>query len=128
MIACCSRKQKCVAQSTAEAEYVAACSTAHEAIWLRKLISGLFEKSSEPTTIFCDNKSCIKISINLVFHDKSKHIEIKYHYLRDMVLRKAVELKYISIEDQIADILTNPLPKVKFHFFKDKLGMVNLKT
>ena len=55
MIAWCSRKQKCVAQSTAETEYVATCSAAREAIWLRKLISGLFGKSSEPTTIFSDN-------------------------------------------------------------------------
>lgn len=127
MISWCSKKQKCVAQSTAEAEYVAACSEAREVVWLRKLLSGLFGISTESTTIFCDNKSCVKISMNPVFRDKSKHIEIKYHYLRPMVLRKAVELKYISTNDQTADILTKPLPKVKF-YFRDKLGMINLKT
>ena len=85
-----------------------------------KLISGLFEKSFDPITIFYDNRSCIKISMNPVFHDKSKHIEIKYHYLRDMVLQKAVELKYISTKDKTVDIFTKPLSKVKFFFFREK--------
>ena len=61
---------------------------------------------------------------NPVFHDKSKHIEIRYFYIRDMVQRGAIKLEYISTEDQIADILTKPLSRVKFEHFRDKLGIV----
>ena len=86
-----SRKQSCVALSTSKAEYVAAYSASCEAVWLRKLLSDLFLQL-DATCIYCDNQNCVKLSENLVFHDKSKHIEIKYHYIRDMVQRGAVKL------------------------------------
>ena len=93
-------------------------------MWLRKLLVGLFDLELDVTCIFCDNQSCIKLSKNLVFHDKSKHIEIKYHYIRDMVERGAVKLQYVAIDEQTADVLTKPLSRVKFKYFKDKLGVV----
>jgi hypothetical protein len=74
--------------------------------------------------IHCDNHSCVKLSENHVFHDKSKHIEIKYQYIRDMVQRGVVELHYISMDDQIADILTKPLSIVNYEYFSDKLGVM----
>jgi hypothetical protein len=74
--------------------------------------------------IHCDNQSCVKLSENLFFHDKSKHIEIKYHDIRDMVQRGVVELQYISTNEMIADILTKPLSRVKYEHFRDKLGMM----
>ena len=80
-----SRKQSCVALSTAEAEYVTACSASCEAVWLRKLLSDIFDLQLDATCINCDNQICMKLLENIVFHDKSKHIEIKYHYIRDMV-------------------------------------------
>ena len=82
-----------MALSTTEAEYVAACSTSCEAVWLRKLLSDLFDLQLEATCIFCDNQSCVKLSENPMFHDKSKHIEIKYHYIMDMIQRGAVKLQ-----------------------------------
>ena len=75
-----SRKQSCVALSIVEAEYVAACSASCEAVWLRKLLSNLFDLQLDATCIHY-----VKLSENPVFHDKSTHIEIKYHYIRDMV-------------------------------------------
>ena len=72
----------------------------------------------------CDNQSSVKLSTNPVFHDRSKHIEIKYHYLRDMVQRKLIELKYVSTEEQVVDILTKPLPRMKFNCFRKKLGLM----
>ena len=60
---------------------------------------------------------------NPVFHDKSKHIEIKYHSIRDMVHRGAVNLQYVASDDQIADVLMNPLARVKFEYFREKLGV-----
>jgi hypothetical protein len=74
MISWSSRKQGSVAQSTAEAEYIAASTTGREAVWLRKLLSDLLRSELEPTVIHCDNKSCIKLTENPVFHDRSKHI------------------------------------------------------
>ena len=85
MVSWSSRKQGSVALSTAEAEYVSASDASREAVWLRKLVSDLFGTSLEPVVIHCDNQSCIKISENPVFHDRSKHMEMRYHYLPDMV-------------------------------------------
>ena len=87
-----SRKQSCVALSTAEAEYVAACSASCEAVWLRNLLSDIFDLQLDATCVHCDKQSCVKLSKNPVFHDKSKHIDIKYHYIRDMVQRAVVKL------------------------------------
>ena len=80
-----SRKKSYVALSTAEAEYVTTFSASCEEVWLRKLLSDLFDIQLDATYIYCDNQICVKLSENLVFHDKLKHIEIKYHYIRDMV-------------------------------------------
>ena len=87
MISWFSRKQSYVALSIDEVEYVAACSASCEVVWLRNLLSDLFELQMDATCIYCDNQSCVKLSKNLVFHDKLKHIKIKYHYIRDMVQR-----------------------------------------
>ena len=73
MISWFSRKQSSVALGTLEAEYIAVCSASCEAIWLRKLMSGLFDLELNTTVILCDNQSCIKMTENLVFHDMSKH-------------------------------------------------------
>jgi hypothetical protein len=85
MISWSSRKQASIAQSTAEAEYIVASVASREVVWLIKLLSDLFSVELEPTVIHCDNHSCIKLSENPVFHDRSKHIEMRYHYVRDMV-------------------------------------------
>jgi ATP sulfurylase len=106
---------------------VAACAACREAVWLRKLLSGLFGLKLEATCIWCDNQSCMKLSDNSVFHDRSKHIKIKYHYIRDMVQRGEVTLQYVIIEEQVANVLTKPLSRMKFQHFRDKLGVVPLK-
>ena len=85
MISWQSRKQSSVSLSTMEAEYIAACSASCEAIWLRKLLIDLFDLEMRATMILCDNQSCIKMTKNPVFHDRSKHIEIRYHFIHDML-------------------------------------------
>ena len=127
MISWFSRKQSCVALSTVEAEYVAACSASCEAVWLWKLLSELFDLPLEATSIFCDNQSCVKLSENPVFHDRSKHIEIKNHYIMDIVQRGAVKLLYVVTDEQIADVLTKPLARVKFEYFRERLGVLQIK-
>jgi hypothetical protein len=66
----------------------------------------------------------VKLSEKPVFHDKSKHIEIKYHYIKDMVQKEAMKLQYVSTDEQIIDVLTKPMSRVKFEYFRDKLGVV----
>ena len=63
-----------------------------------------------------------------MFHDKSKHIEIKYHYIRDMVQRGAVKLQYVATEELISDVLTKPLARVKFEYFREKLGVLQIEV
>jgi hypothetical protein len=124
MISWQSRKQSNIALSTAEAEYIVACSASYEAIWLRKLLTGLFDLDMEATTILCDNQSCIKMTENPIFHDRSKHIEIRYHYIRDMVQRGALKLQHVSTNEQVVDVLTKPLSHVQFEHFRDTHGIV----
>eukprot|EP00253_Pinus_taeda_P012321 PITA_12321 len=85
MISWCSRKQKSIALSSAEAEYMATSTATCEAIWLIKLLVSLFKKRMEATKVYCNNQSHIKLSENPVFHDWSKHIDIFYHFIRDCV-------------------------------------------
>ena len=77
------------------------------------MVSGLFDQVLDSSVIYCDNQSCVKLSKNPVFHDRSKHIEIKYYFLRDKVPKGEVVLQYISTDEQIADILIKPLSKMK---------------
>ena len=76
-----SRKKKSVALSSVEAEYMAASQASCKALWLRKLLVNLFGQELRPTVIYYDNQSCIQLFENLVFHDRSKHIEIRYHFI-----------------------------------------------
>jgi hypothetical protein len=85
-----SRKQKSDALNTAEAEYIATCD--EKVVWLRKLVFGLSDHVLNSTVIYCDYQSCVKVSENLVFHDRSKHIEIEYYFLHDRVQKGEVVL------------------------------------
>ena len=84
----------------------------------------LFDQELRPTVIYCDIQSCIHLSENPVFHNMSKHIEIRYHFICDYVQREAVALQYISIDEQVVDILTKSLGRGKFIHFRDNLGVV----
>jgi hypothetical protein len=99
MISWKSRKKSNITLNTLEEKYIAACSASCEAKWLRKLLTSLFDLEMEETSILCDNQSCIKMTENPVFHDRSKHIEIRYHYIRDMVQRGALKLQCVSTDE-----------------------------
>jgi hypothetical protein len=92
MISWQSRKQSSISLNTVEAEYIVACSASCEAIWLRNFLNGLFYLEMRATVILCDNQSYIKMTKNHVFHDRSKHIEIHYHFIHDMVQRGSLKL------------------------------------
>ena len=83
---------------------------------MRKILVGLFSQQMDLTVIHYDNKSCIKLLVNPIFHDKSKHIDIWCHHLRDCVRRRIMSLEYIPMEDGDANILTKALERSKFEF------------
>ena len=85
-------KKTSVTLSRIEVEFITYCSDSCEEIWIRNILEGFFNVALEMNFVFCDNQSCVKLLENPVFHDKSKHIEIKYHHIRDMVQRGAVKL------------------------------------
>jgi hypothetical protein len=124
MVSWCSRKKSSMALSTTEAEYIALCVAVHEAVWLCKLLTDLFDHEIDPTTIHSDNQSCVNLSENHVFHDSLKHIEIKYHYIIDMVRRKTIHLQYLPTHEKITDIFTKFLAKTKFEYLCEILGLV----
>ncbi|XP_048615895.1 LRR receptor-like serine/threonine-protein kinase GSO1 [Brassica napus] len=109
-----SKKQPIVTLSTCEAEYVAATSCVCHAIWLRNLLKELNLPQEEPTKIFVDNRSAIALAKNPVFHDRSKHIDTRYHYIRECVTKMDVQLEYVKTNDQVADIFTKPLKREDF--------------
>ena len=99
---------------------MAAC----EGMWLRKLLARLFKCELEATVVHCDNQSGIRLSKNPVFHDRSKHIDIRYHFLRGCVKRETIRLEYIQTDEQVVDIFTKALCRQRFVKFRDKLGFL----
>ncbi|KAL6054460.1 Cysteine-rich receptor-like protein kinase 25-like protein [Balamuthia mandrillaris] len=104
-----SKKQSDIALSTSDAEYVAACHATKEAVWLRQLLKDLKLPQQGPTELFEDNQTAIKIAENPIIHDRSKHIDVKYHYVRQKVKRKEVKLIYVPSGENIADAMTKSL-------------------
>jgi hypothetical protein len=112
-----------VALSSVEAKYTPASQATCEAIWMRNILVGLFGSHLDMTMIYCDNQSFIKLLINPMFHDISKHIDIWYHHLRDCVKQEIMLLQYVPMEDQHADILTKALTRRKFEYHRDRIGV-----
>jgi hypothetical protein len=123
-----STKQKVVALSSCEAEYIAAGSGACQGVWLARLLKELTNSESVAPVLKVDNKSAIDLSKNPVHHDRSKHIEVKYHYIRECVEDGKIVLEQISTKDQLADIMTKSLGRVLFQELRDRVGVVNVKN
>ncbi|KAI3707380.1 hypothetical protein L6452_25840 [Arctium lappa] len=122
-----SKKQLCVSTSTAEAEYVAAASYCSQVLWMRTQLRDYgFHFNKIP--IYCDSKSAIAITANPVQHTKTKHIDVRYHFIKDNVEKGTIELFFVKTEYQLADLFTKPLDEKRFTFLVSKLGMLNLKV
>ena len=109
--------------STYEAKYIAASSCICHAIWLRRLLQDIYFSQIDAIKIYVDSKSVMTLAKNLVHHEKSKHIDIHFHFIKEHVKEKNVELTYAKINDQVANIFTKPLAANHFHELKNLLGM-----
>lgn len=115
-------RQKTVALSSTEAEYMSAATVAREVIWLRQLLSQLHHPQPT-TTIYSDNTGCIALANNPAHHQRSKHIDVQYHYVREQVEAGNVQMKYVATEHMIADIMTKPLRPAKHERDVQLLGL-----
>ena len=118
-----SNKQTCVTLSTAEAEYVALSSAAQEAIWLKLLLHDLNFSHNSPMVIMEDNQACICFTKNPKDHGKTKHISIKYHFVRNLVNDQEIDVQYCPTNLMLADIFTKGLSAEKFMFIRNRLGL-----
>lgn len=123
VISWASRKQKTVAQSTCDAEYIAAAEACREAMWLRMLMTEIGLTQSYPTPILTDNEAALALSKDPRFHARAKHINTKYHYIRECSENGDIHVSYVPTKDNIADIFTKALPSATFRRLRDFLGL-----
>jgi hypothetical protein len=116
-------KYNTVALSTAEAEYVSASEATAQAIWLRFVLDDFGEMQAEATPLFCDNMSAISMAKNPVFHQRTRHINRKYHFIREALQEGVINMKFCRSEEQLANIFTKALPKDRFKQLSFKLGV-----
>ena len=125
-VAWSSKKQPVVSLSTTEAEFIAAAACACQTVWMQRVLEKLGLKQCK-CTIFCDNNSAIKLSKNLVMHGRSKHIDVRFHFLRDLANDGIVELVHCGSKDQLADVMTKPLKLELFLKMREQLGMCSIQ-
>ena len=122
-----SKKQNSIALSTAEAEYVAAGAYCAQLLWMRQTLSDFgFEYKKIP--LLCDNKSAIKLANNPVQHSRTKHIDIRHHFLREHEAKRYIALSHVSTGKQLADIFTKPLDEQRFCFLRSELNILNSRN
>jgi hypothetical protein len=121
-----SVKQQVVALSSCEAEYIAATTAATQALWLARLLGDLLGRDAEAVELRVDSKSALALAKNPVFHERSKHIRVRYHFIRSCLEEGSVRANYINTQDQLADFLTKSLGRVKFQELRARIGMAQI--
>lgn len=126
-VAWSSRKQTAVATSSTEAEYIAASFACKELLWIRQLLTDMQIPVSKPTVVYEDNQGCIRL-ISGRSGARTKHIDVSYHQIRDLLERKVIDVQYCPTNQMLADIFTKPLAKEKFLIFTESLGLHSYKN
>ena len=120
-----SKKQNSIPLSTVEAEYIAARSCCTQLLWMKQMMSD-YGFEVERLTIFCDNTSAINISKNPVQHSRTKHIDIRHHFIRELVEQSTLCLEYVETAKQLADIFTKSLDSIRFDSLRKSLGVCSV--
>ena len=122
----CSKRQGAVSLSSCEAEYYAGSQAAAEVAWQRQFMEEIGMKLEDPVVVGSDSQSALNLVGNPVYHEKTKHIGIRFHYVREQVLKKEVEFVYVPTEFQVADALTKAVPRVKLEYCRKQMGVQNV--
>ncbi|KAH7416035.1 hypothetical protein KP509_14G072300 [Ceratopteris richardii] len=125
VVAWTSKKQSSVALSSAEAEFVALALAAKEGLWLQTLIKEILPNKTITLKLFCDNQPCIQLASNPKHSEKTKHVDLKYHFVRELVEQKKLHLSHVSTHIMWADMLTKPLGADKFYQCSKHLGLAD---
>jgi len=120
-----SIKQDSIALSSTEAEYMAACDAAKETVWLRRLMDGLKRRQEEPTPLYVDNQSTIRLIEDPTFHQRTKHIHVKYHFVRQEVRKENICVSYVASQEQLADVMTKAVTPDIFKRLRQRLNVVS---
>lgn len=120
-----SKLQKCIALSTTEAEYIAATEASKELLWMKNFLKELSLKQ-EKYTLYCDSQSAIDLSKNATYHSRTKHIDVRHHWIRDALENRLMHIKKIDTRQNPSDMMTKPLPKEKHDFCRKKAGMTTV--
>jgi histone deacetylase 1/2 len=126
LISWSAKKQSTVSRSSTEAEYKSVANATAEVIWVQSLLNELGVKLTQKPCLWCDNLGATYLSANPVFHARAKHIEIDFHFVRERVLKRQLEVRFISSRDQVADGFTKPLSIRAFEDFKHNLNLSKL--
>jgi hypothetical protein len=126
LISCQSVKQQVVAMSSCEAEYIAASTALTQALWLTRLLSDLLGRDTGAVELRVESQSALALAKNPMFHERSKHIRVRYHFIRDCLADGSIKACYINTKDQLADLLTNSLGRIKFLKLCSRSGMTQL--
>ena len=119
-----SQRQRCTSLSTTEAEYIAQSETSKEVVWTRRLLMDLNIIHDGPTPLPCDNHSAIRLVKNPEFRRRSKHIDVRYHFIREQQEGQVINIDFVPSADQLADLFTKPLPNPRFHDLRTKIGII----
>ena len=123
-----SKKQPTIALSSTESEYMAITEGTKEALWLRSLLEELrMSDPKVPTIIYGDNQGSLNLAHNPIYHARTKHIEVKHHFIREKVSAGQVKLEYIPTSEQLADIMTKALGRIAFERLRCQLGLVRIE-
>jgi hypothetical protein len=119
------KKQSSISLSTIEAEYIAAATCCTQVLWMKQTLTYIHVEYDNVIPIYCDNTSAISISKNPVMHSKTKHIPIKYHFLREKVAEKNIRVEYVGTKEQVTDIFTKPLPPESFEYLCQRFRVIS---
>jgi hypothetical protein len=126
LISWCAKKQVTVSRSSTEAEYKALANATAEIIWIQSLLTELGVKQVQTPCLWCDNLGATYLSANPIFHARTKHIEIDFHFIRERVANKQLSIRFVHSKDQVADGFTKALPIKNLQEFRRNLNLTKL--